>query len=274
MCAWTAAVAETFDVAADWSDANNPNGAWAYTEGDNPLPHVDWWERQLGGFPTAQPGWARSEDGNNRIPFWFKSAVTPTFSHDFQIGDVVVHTTDAANGVGNGAGTLTWTSPACGRIDILGVVWPARHIGRSNRWTLLEAGVAVSSGDLLDPGPFSRANPMNLALGTGGSTVLANVPVAVGTVVALRIERLGGFGDFVGVRLTINTRTQPYAAGDLNCDGLVNFGDINPFVLALQDQLGYGQAFPNCNYCNADCNHDGQVNFGDINAFVALLTGG
>lgn len=60
--------------------------------------------------------------------------------------------------------------------------------------------------------------------------------------------------------------------GDLNCDGSVNFADINPFVLALTDPAGYALAFPNCAIANGDINDDGSVNFGDINPFVALLT--
>ncbi len=59
--------------------------------------------------------------------------------------------------------------------------------------------------------------------------------------------------------------------GDLNCDGVVNFSDINPFVLALTDPAGYAAAFPGCNLLNADINGDGVVDFSDINPFVALL---
>ncbi|MEW6249549.1 MAG: hypothetical protein AB1716_02800 [Planctomycetota bacterium] len=60
--------------------------------------------------------------------------------------------------------------------------------------------------------------------------------------------------------------------GDLNCDGVVNFDDINPFVLALSDPAGYQAAYPTCNILTGDCNGDGLVNFDDINPFVALLT--
>ncbi len=60
--------------------------------------------------------------------------------------------------------------------------------------------------------------------------------------------------------------------GDMNCDGTVDFGDINPFVLALTDAAGYAAAFPNCHYLNADINGDGNVDFADINPFVMLLT--
>jgi hypothetical protein len=61
--------------------------------------------------------------------------------------------------------------------------------------------------------------------------------------------------------------------GDMNCDGVVDFGDINPFVLGLTSRAGYEAQFPECQWLNADCNNDGQVDFGDINAFVALLVG-
>ena len=69
------------------------------------------------------------------------------------------------------------------------------------------------------------------------------------------------------------TITQTPRKGDLNCDGVVNFGDINPFVLALSGQAAYVAQFPTCYWYNADCNSDGQVNFADINPFVALLSG-
>jgi hypothetical protein len=54
-------------------------------------------------------------------------------------------------------------------------------------------------------------------------------------------------------------------AGDTNCDGLVNFADINPFVAALTTGTM-------CSFANCDVNHDNAVNFGDINPFVARLT--
>jgi len=59
--------------------------------------------------------------------------------------------------------------------------------------------------------------------------------------------------------------------GDMDCDGDVDFDDINPFVLALGGQAGYLAAYPGCLWENADCNGDGLVDFDDINAFVTLL---
>ena len=64
------------------------------------------------------------------------------------------------------------------------------------------------------------------------------------------------------------------APGDLNCDGSVNFGDINPFVLRLANPAGYAAAYPDCPDANGDVNSNGSVGFDDINPFVALLSGG
>jgi len=67
--------------------------------------------------------------------------------------------------------------------------------------------------------------------------------------------------------------SQRLYTGDVNCDWLVDFGDINPFVLRLSNPEGYRTAYPRCLDANADINYDGSVNFGDINPFVTLLTG-
>ena len=62
--------------------------------------------------------------------------------------------------------------------------------------------------------------------------------------------------------------------GDMNCDGDVNFGDINAFVLALTGGQGeYRDQYPDCSWYGADVNQDGWVGFGDINPFVAILVG-
>jgi len=62
--------------------------------------------------------------------------------------------------------------------------------------------------------------------------------------------------------------------GDMNCDGGVDFGDINPFVMALLDPVGYHGQYANCNILNGDINGNGSVDFADINPFVALLSAG
>ncbi|MBK9128759.1 MAG: hypothetical protein IPM13_13310 [Phycisphaerales bacterium] len=59
--------------------------------------------------------------------------------------------------------------------------------------------------------------------------------------------------------------------GDVDCNGGVDFDDIDAFVLALGGEAGYLAAYPDCQWLNADTNGDSQVNFDDIDGFVALI---
>jgi hypothetical protein len=68
------------------------------------------------------------------------------------------------------------------------------------------------------------------------------------------------------VILTVGERT-----GDLNCDGVVDFFDIDPFVTVLVDPAGYATAYPSCDPQQGDIDDDGFVNFFDIDPFVELL---
>jgi hypothetical protein len=72
--------------------------------------------------------------------------------------------------------------------------------------------------------------------------------------------------------LVVTLDQGPYRLGDLNCDGVVSFDDINPFIEALSDPAGWQSTHPNCPLPNGDTNGDGVVDFDDINAFVALLS--
>ena len=68
-----------------------------------------------------------------------------------------------------------------------------------------------------------------------------------------------------------------YAVGDLNCDGVVNLFDIDPFVLALISMQNgvpeaYYDVYPDCDIMLADTDADGTVTLFDIDPFVELLT--
>lgn len=62
-------------------------------------------------------------------------------------------------------------------------------------------------------------------------------------------------------------------AGDMNCDGVLDNEDIDPFTLAILDPSAYQAAWPNCDISNGDMNGDGRVDNEDIDPFVAALTG-
>jgi len=79
--------------------------------------------------------------------------------------------------------------------------------------------------------------------------------------------------DDCGMQLSQSAYVIVPPPGDVTCDGVVSFADINPFVLALSNPTLYEQLWPQCRLLQADCNGNGMVDFRDINPFVALLTG-
>ena len=58
---------------------------------------------------------------------------------------------------------------------------------------------------------------------------------------------------------------------DANCDGTVDFFDIDPFLMALFDRPAYDAAYAACAPFNADANADGEIDFFDIDPFLARL---
>lgn len=76
---------------------------------------------------------------------------------------------------------------------------------------------------------------------------------------------------FTGGSATLRYRVIP-VPGDLDCDGDVNFNDIDPFVIALIDNGDYERDYPNCWRAAADLDGNGAVNFNDIDPFVELLS--
>ncbi len=63
----------------------------------------------------------------------------------------------------------------------------------------------------------------------------------------------------------------PACRGDANCDGSIDFFDIDAFLLALFDSAAYRSAYPACRRSNADVNLDGSIDFFDIDPFLACL---
>ena len=67
----------------------------------------------------------------------------------------------------------------------------------------------------------------------------------------------------------------PFVLADMNCDGRVDGGDIEPFFLALGDLPAHAARYPDCHGDWAgDLNQDGAFNGGDIDPFFTCLAGG
>lgn len=64
------------------------------------------------------------------------------------------------------------------------------------------------------------------------------------------------------------------SSGDMNCDGALDFTDIDGFVMALLGETEYREQYRGCAWLNGDMDRDGDVDFDDIDPFVACLIDG
>jgi hypothetical protein len=99
-------------------------------------------------------------------------------------------------------------------------------------------------------------------------------PVVAGDTGFYTVAVTNGCGTTISTAAELTLGGAGGLAGDLNCDGLVNFDDIEGFVLALISQSAYEAAYPGCYWLNADANGDGIVDFNDIGAFTQCLIAG
>jgi hypothetical protein len=134
-----------------------------------------------------------------------------------------------------------------------------------NRWSLTCAAVLVACAgttlfaDTFDLSWYTIDGGGGMRT-TGGTFALSGTigqPDASGALTGGTFRLTGGFWSTAAL----------VCKGDMNCDGVVDFKDINPFVAILSGSTP-------CNAGNADTNNDGVIDFKDINPFVALLSGG
>ncbi len=210
----TASGRDRYDLATDWGDSANPNGPWTYREGTNALPRVAAWQRGDGTYSGEQPGWARSESGDDRVPLWYRTLGLENFGSpvDVRVGDVLVHTNNDPTLTGNGNANVVWTSPRAGMVDVDGALWIPRDIGRSNDWFVYLNSTLLTQGSLATGSGHDRAHPLRLAAGSGGGTALRGLPVVAGDEVRLEFVKSASFGDLVGVNLSVAFASSSIAA--------------------------------------------------------------
>lgn len=158
----------SWNLSSDWSDANNPNGPWTYSDGlGMPI------ETRQSGWVELEDAWAGAVDGGSGWAVSKERRVEPDLPAGsvFTLGDT----------------TLQWTSPVSGEIEIRGALWLAGDRRRKMSWVLSQngepfterAGVSRSLG--ISSEPFAFAN------GTAGLGVLTRT-VEVGDVIELGIS--------------------------------------------------------------------------------------
>jgi hypothetical protein len=212
--------ATTYNLTAGWSTTNNPNGVWSY-RGDNTVLPTFFPNHLLDGSSGV---WAPANVGSNFLPGFFK-ATDAMF--DWQIGDVVTHTPDQANGTTFVNSNVLFTVPNAGTANISGLAWNARNTpGRPQDWQLFVNDILQTSGSLPGDGSDGRASPDTFSL--------LNVLLAAGDTVELRMFRTGpgtSTGDYVGLDLTVDLNTSavplpaafPLFAAGLGIMGLVGW---------------------------------------------------
>ncbi len=143
---------------------------------------------------------------------------------------------------------------------------------------VVRPGPAVLDGTVSDDGlpnpPGMLTTTWSVALGSGTVTFADRFAVdttATFSTAGDYVLRLTADDGFVASSDTMSVTV--YGRGDTNCDGVVDFDDIDSFVVALSGAAAYAAGYPNCLWLTADCNADGTVNFDDIDAFVATLGG-
>lgn len=134
------------------------------------------------------------------------------------------------------------------------------------------------TGDALTLLPWGVSLPLSSQISAGsyqyqGFSITGNASdLAAGTATMSVGFRLSPLFPMMSARghLDLMPLTPPTCLGDTNCDGVVTFADIDPFLAHLGCPTG-GTCSGTCPWFNADVNGDGEVTFADIDPFVARL---
>lgn len=199
------------------------------------------------------------------------ATLTETINIDISFGVFLGGVTGTGTGVGallgNGYGVVgdPTTVDGLGNFNQTGNQIQPKGIINYAGYGLLGGGIGSGTLDALTQPP--TAADLTGTVVDDGTTVTLSAPLSY--VAAFQVS---GIDVLVTVSGTIVAKAPTLPAlcpGDTNCDGVVNFKDIDPFVAALGGPANWPD--PDCPWLNADTNGDGNVTFKDIDPFVALL---
>lgn len=136
--------------------------------------------------------------------------------------------------------------------------------------TLAATGFTLYVGDCNWP---TNVTPIQTAVLAPGETAVIDIEVAIPpTGPASDIATISAQCDVDGgTRAYATLTTQRRPVGDTDCDGDIDYFDIDPFLVALSGPDAYAQAYPECEWNHADCDEDGDVDYFDVQAFLTLL---
>jgi hypothetical protein len=230
-----AARAQIYNLAADWSDANNPNGAWALYEAPSDLFDVsqpDWY-----GNASNQPAWADAPGPdpfppNPLVPMWAKAigdvgalSGDPIYAGFIDTGTVFMHAAEDFR-TGTDFSSLVWTSPRNGTAHIDGGVWMAQAFSdRPHAWELRKNGVNFTGGPLTYGDGYDKTHPFLFSTGSGGAAAV-DLTVAQNDQIELLIYKTGSYftpATFVAVDLSIEVVPEPNVLTWVSASGFVVF---------------------------------------------------
>jgi hypothetical protein len=191
------AATQVYDLKADWSDTQNPNGPWSFRDAggglfvSTPFPWVD------SAFSGA--GITKITEASILPGYEGFSPVEPGY---LEVGDVAL--------IPFGPTSVRWTTPVNGIINLSGALWEGSSgtlHGSSDElpWALTHNGNPVSDGDGLAFGVSSRSSPYDLSSGSAGTDGLLNISVHAGDQIDLGVEfgLYGSGGLTIGINFTI-----------------------------------------------------------------------
>ena len=137
----------------------------------------------------------------------------------------------------------------------------------STATNLIETLSLHENNSLLIEGEFTTFDLLDTELGSTDLFAVLDGSSQLITDLNFDTLLLTSFDDTTGFTTFTVTGPPQITHGDVNLDGVVNFLDISPFIIALTlGNMGEFQA-------QADCNGDGEVNFFDISPFIRILAG-
>jgi len=198
----------TYDLNANWSDTRNPNGAWSYNWGNDPISifQTFWW---------GQAGWGFIQIGDGCIikGSYFDGQTDPWGTpigpaHDWQPGDVMMHALSIPYGGRDTFVNIKWTSPGDGMIDIAGRAWDGEIFSdRDVAWKLIVAGNVIAQRSSVI-GLYRDDSGAQFSENLVGKNSLSHIKVNYGDVVEFRVITDTYYGHFVGIEEQITFKAK------------------------------------------------------------------
>jgi hypothetical protein len=212
--------AQSYNLANDWSDVNNPNGAWALYKAPGQLftiNQADWYYNG-----TNQPAWADAPiydvyPPTPIVPVWAKAIGDfgtlfgdSSYNGFVDAGTIFMGSAEDFR-TGTDLSSLVWTSPHAGTVHIDGGLWMSKAFDRPHQWELRKNGVAFTGGGLSLGDAYDKANPFLFSAGSNGASAV-DVTVAQNDELELLIYRSGSYytpGTMVGMNYQIRFVPEP-----------------------------------------------------------------